>query len=99
MTDEIRCPHLLQPSQCFVCKPPPAGVLEAGWRTSGGFAYHNSKACESLRRGQEKAHRRGTLVPPPTRVRWVDIDPVRLSPCRVCCTEDWLRANDSRQAA
>lgn len=89
--DDVECVHEMPRQWCATCKKPPSGVLNHGYRTRGGNAYHNDPECRWLRHGQQRAERLGKNVHDVERVSWGSVLPGELEPCDHCCTPQWLR--------
>jgi hypothetical protein len=98
-SEQDECKHLLPLGQCSLCRKPPAGVLEQGWRTRGGRAYHNDPGCDWLRKGHNRSRAQGKDVHEAVRVRWSAVDLGELQPCDHCCTTEWLRRHDKAPAS
>lgn len=79
-------------------RPPPAGVLEQGWRTKGDRTYHNDPSCEWLHKGQNRLRLIGTDTNAVVPVRWSDVSPGQLQPCDYCCAPAWLERHGKQPA-
>lgn len=78
------CEHGLRLDRCAYCKQPPVGINKTVYVTDGGFAFHNSKDCEGLRSGQEKAESAEMETHPIVSVPWGHVAALRTR-CQYCC--------------
>jgi hypothetical protein len=91
VTDEERCQHDMLVGQCADCRPSPDGVLASGYFTTTGEVFHNDPKCDMMLDGQRRFLGRGTELPEPKQIRWVDAQARGLGACLGCCTPQWIR--------
>ena len=89
MSEDL-CAHDMTRAYCALCRPRSSGVLNRGFRTRGGRAFHNDDRCDWLRKGQRYADRMGLNVHPVEAIAWDSVSPGTLEPCEACCTPEWI---------
>jgi len=84
MTD--RCKHDLRLTACRHCQTPPAGISSIVYITAGGSHFHNSRECQMLISGQNRADSHGLNIHKITSVPWSDVFHLR-DRCSHCTIE------------